>query len=125
MAFELLNKAVELGSCGAHFDLGGLYNQETDDTKRIIRHYKLAAIGGHELARDNLGIIEMSNGNINHAMKHYMIGAKSGHDESLKKFGDGYKAGYVTKEEYASTLRAHQNIRDEMKSDERAKAAQR
>ena len=37
--------------------------------------------------------------------------------------GEGYKAGHVSKEDYAKTLRAYQQTRDEMKSAQRAKVA--
>jgi len=60
---------------------------------------------------------------VGRAMKHFMIAAKSGLDDSLKNVGHGYKQKWVTKDEYASTLRAHQRSRDEMKSEQRTKAA--
>jgi len=56
------------------------------------------------------------------AMKHFIIGARSGFDESLKAVGEGYKAGQVTKDEYANTLRAYQDSREDMKSEPRARA---
>ena len=119
-AFESWNRAAELGSINAHYDLATcLYNGKggcEKDKKKAIQHYKLAAIGGHERARYNLGIIETSNGNVNHAMKHFMIAANSGFDDSLKKVGLGYKAGLITKDEYADSLRAYQQTIDQMKS---------
>lgn len=51
-----------------------------------------------------------------------MIAAKAGCDDSLKRVGLEYKSGHVTKDEYASILRAHKNSRDEMKSQQRTKA---
>jgi len=51
-------------------------------------------------------------------MKHFIIAARSGLDESLKKVGEGYKAEHVTKEDYASTLR-YQVSANEMKSEQR------
>ena len=56
------------------------------------------------------------------AMKHFMIAARSGYDESLKKVGEGYKAGHVTKDDYTKSLRAYQCSIDEMKSEGRTKA---
>ena len=56
------------------------------------------------------------------AMKHFMIAARSGYDESLKKVGEGYKAGHVTKDDYTKSLRAYQCSLDEMKSEGRTKA---
>ena len=77
------------------------------------------------MARHNLGAFEVhEQANLKRGMKHYMIAAKSGSDVSLKEVRKGYRDGFVTKEEYANTLRAYQNIRDEIKSDERAKVAE-
>ena len=85
-------------------------------------HCKLAAIGGHDGCRNMLGNIEKKAGNMDRAMKHYMIAASAGNDNSLKKVGEGYKGGYVTKEEYAKTLRAFKVSQDEVKSEERRRA---
>ena len=60
---------------------------------------------------------------MNRATKHFMIAARAGFEESLKVIGQGYKHGLVTKDEYASTLRAYQVSVNEMKSEERTKAA--
>jgi len=91
---------------------------------RMTMHYlKLAAIGGDEIARYNLGSTESRQGNNKRAMKHFMIAARAGFDESLNVVGQGYKHGILTKDEYASTLRAYQVSVNEMKSEERTKAA--
>ena len=58
-------------------------------------------------------------GNHNRAMKHWIIGAKAGGDESLDSVKKGYMRGDVTKEDYASCLRAHKESQDEMKSVQR------
>ena len=125
-AIELWNRAVELGSVGAHYDLGRAYIYGTEgvdrDLEKALHHWKVAAIRGHEKARYALGLFE-ENYSMKIAMKHYMIVAGSGYDEALKEVGKGYKAGLVTKDDYASTLRSYQTIRDEMKSDQRTKAS--
>jgi len=124
---ELWNKAAELGSIGVHYNLAVVYygGQGVErDIEIAIKHYKLSAIGGHEVARHNLGHVELQyNDNIDRAMKHFMIAARSGYDGSLEEVGKGYKAGHVTKDEYASTLRAYQASCDEMKSGQREEAA--
>ena len=51
------------------------------------------------------------------------MAARAGYDESLDAVKAGFRNGVVTKDEYANTLRAYQKIQDEMKSDERDKAA--
>ena len=122
-AFQLLNRAAELGSTNGHNSLALAYiggEGVEEDEERAKHHMVVAAIGGHERARYNLGIMEGNNGNIDLAMKHFMIAARSGYDKALKKVGDGYKDGYVTKDEYASTLRAYQSCLNEMKSEQRS-----
>jgi len=129
-AFEMYNKAAELGLPQAHYNVSNAYFYGYfhgygvgRDTIKAARHLKLAAIGGDEVARHKLGIEEAQLGNMDRAMRHFMIAARVGFDESLKEVGNGYKTGYITKDEYASTLRAHQSIRNEMKSEERTRAA--
>ena len=58
-------------------------------------------------------------GDHNRAYKHYMIAASAGSKPSLDDIKEGYIAGYVTKDEYANTLRAYQKSVDEMKSEAR------
>jgi len=125
-ALELWDRAADLGSCNAHKNIADQYykgERVEQDTDKAMHHYRLAAIGGHEMARHNLGAIEYNKGNNERAYKHYMIAAKAGMDNALKVVGDGYKYGYVTKDEYASTLRAYQVSVNEMKSKQRTIAA--
>jgi len=125
-AFELFKQGSELGSCRAHYESGYAYyygEGVEKNVKKAIHHWKLAAIGGHEQARYNLGAIEGNNGNVERSVKHYIIAAKCGFELSLKVVGECYEAGYITKDDYASTLRAYQASVNEMKSEERTKAA--
>jgi len=125
--FELWNEAADLGSCQAHHSLVRVYYDCEGKGVPLVymNHMKLAAIGGHELARYYLGLTEEQIGNMYRAMKHFMIAARCGDDESLKKIGEGYKAGHVTKEDYTSTLSAYQLCANEMKSKQRTKVAQK
>lgn len=123
--FDLWKQGAEHGSVRAHYQVSNAYmfgKGVEKDREKAIYHAQLAAIGGHEISRHNLGVAEGKLGNYHRAYKHCIIAAKSGMDESLKKVGDGYKAGYVTKDEYATTLRAYQQTRDAMKSEQRARA---
>ena len=125
-ALEMWNQAAELGSALAHAHIAHVYVYGLGvkkDTNKVIYHSKLAAIGGHEGSRHNLGTVELTNENILLSMKHYMIAAKSGSKKALNKVGKGYKHGLITKEEYEKTLREYKNIVDMMKSEQRTKAA--
>jgi len=121
---ELWNKAADLGCIRAHTSLAISHHVGqgvNKDTNKAIHHWKIAAVNGHEKARHNLGIMEEHGGNVEKAMKHYIIAAKAGFDPSLMEVEHGYKAGHLTEEEYASVLNAHRS-QDEMKSDQREKA---
>ena len=66
------------------------YSDEYDiewDMDKAQKHGELAATGGHEIARHNLGMMEKMTGNKEREMKHYMIAASAGFEMSLKEVG--------------------------------------
>ena len=74
---------------------------------------------GEVLARHNIGVIEKDAGNMNRAMKHFMIAARAGYDDSLNQIRKCYVSGHATKADFEKALRAHKEANDEMKSDHR------
>ena len=124
-ANDLFLKAGELGCAESHYNLGNSYREGRGievDMKKAKYYYELAAMKGNLQARVNVGSAEGKAGNHHRAMKHFMISAKAGHEEALDGVKKGFLKGLVTKDEYASTLRAYQKIQDEMKSNAREKA---
>ena len=61
-------------------------------------------MGGDVWARNILGAFEERAGNINKALKHFMISVGSGHNGSLKTIQKLYAIGYATKDDYAKAL---------------------
>ncbi|KAL7524819.1 hypothetical protein ACHAXR_000730 [Thalassiosira sp. AJA248-18] len=120
-AVELLFQAAELGSFNAHYSIATYYSCGMfleQDTKKAIHHYQIAAMGGDCAARHNLGCFENENkGNKERALKHWMISASAGDDESLKNVNHGFSKGWVTEEEYEKTLRAYKESTDELEGD--------
>ena len=57
------------------------------------------------------------------AVKHYMIVAGAGCDDSLKGIRQLYLEGRATKDDFEKALRSHKEAKDEMKSDQREAAA--
>ena len=127
-AIEYMKKAAELGNMDAHYSLGCMCCEgegvEKDDEKKVY-HWEKAAIGGHPDARQNLGADEEKNGNIERAVKHYIISAKLGLEVSMKELWRHYSAGNITKEDLDVTLRAHQSAIDATKSAQRDAAEAR
>ena len=126
-AFEYWSKAAVLGDVVAHFQLSCLYfdgEGVEKDQKKELHHVEQAAIGGHPSARHNLGCEELKNGRTDRAVKHYIIAAKLGYDKSLKNLKNLYKAGFVSKEDFAATLRGHHAAIQATRSPQREQAAE-
>ena len=61
-------------------------------------------------------------GNMDRALKHFMIAVEGGYNESLNTIQRMYSNGYATRDDYANALRAYQAYLEEIKSDQRDKA---
>ena len=124
-AFEYYTKAAELGDAVAHYNLSVMYRlgQGVEkDEKTQVYHLEEAAIGGHVLARHNLGCIEADNGRMERAVKHWIIAANMGLDESLKVLGELNAMGLVKKVALTVTRHTHQDAVDATKSPQREEA---
>ena len=93
------------------------------DTKKANHYFELAAMGGYVTARHNLGVFEDHAGNWDRAIKHYMIAAGSGLNDSVKNIQQLFMDGHATKDDYANALRCRQAYLDEIKSPQRDQAA--
>ena len=78
---------------------------------------------GDATARYNLGYIEEHKGNMDRALKHYMISVGGGWSDSLGGIKELYTNGHSTKEDYTKALKLYQEYLVEIKSDQRDKAA--
>ena len=115
-------KAGELGCSEGYYNLGNSYDVGRGvevDKKKAKHYFELAAMKGNVNARHNLGYIEVRDGNDHRAMKHWILAARAGNKTQLDNVKKGFTKGLVTKDEYASTLRAYHERQKETKSDER------
>ncbi len=121
-AFEYLTRAAELEGMDAHYHLGYMYalgyGVEKDDGNAVY-HWEKAAIGGHPMARHRLACADERNGNQERAVKHFIIAANLGDEDSMKELWKHYSAGNITKEDLDATLRTHQAAINAMKSAQR------
>ncbi|KAL7528364.1 hypothetical protein ACHAWF_002536 [Thalassiosira exigua] len=121
-ATRLYFEAYIKGYRGATEDIGHAYllGRGVDHNQGLsMKWYTLAAVEGRVLARRILGCMERNAGNICRAMKHLLIAASAGDDESLKDLMQGYKAGHVKKDDIEKALRAHHQAKNDMKSNRR------
>ena len=126
-AFEYWMRAAALGDANAHNQLSVLYHNgeviEKDDKKELY-HLTEAAIGGNPYAHYNLALLEGKNGQHNRSVKHLIIAAKLGHDDSLDALKIAYEAFLVSKEDFAAALRGHQAAIEATKSPQREETAE-
>ena len=127
---DLLYQAAELAlfsvdkplfeSSTAHFSIANAYLHGIGVEKnrsKATYYWKLAAMGGHESARYNLGVTAELDDNLNRAMKHYMIGVECGNYDSLKRIEELFMNGHATtKDDFETALRAYQSYLDEIRS---------
>ena len=124
-ALELFHRAGELGYAESYNGIGYAYDsgEGVDVDKRKAKHYyQLAAIGGSESGRYNLALVEKKAGNMEKALKHYMIAVRGGDNNSLNAIKDSYSNGHATKDEYTKALRLYQEYLGEIKSRQRDEA---
>ena len=125
-AFEYWKSAAALGDAEAHYQLSYLYMKGQGvekDEKRAMHHAEQAAIVGQPNARHNIGWIEQKRGRMDRAVKHWIIAAKLGNDDSLDALKKAYKARLMSKDDFAAALRGHQAAVDATKSPQRDEAA--
>ncbi len=89
--------------------------------KKEVYHMETAAIGGHAPARHNLGCYEVQNGTTERAVKHFLISANLGYDRSVGAIRELHTRGSVSKEVYATALRAYQEMQQRVHRGRRGK----
>ena len=125
-ALEYWHMAADLGYAEAYSCIGYAYQYGQGlevDKKRALYSYKLAAIGGDEVARNNLGNDELRVGNMDRALKHYMLAVRDGNNHTLNVIKQMYTKGDATKEQYTRALQTYQEYLSEIRGPQRDEAA--
>ena len=120
-------QAESLGNACAPRCLGQLYllgDAVKPDINKALRHMQKAAELGDPSSFFGLGMIYKSIGNINESALSYRKAVICGFGEGMvvDALRSTYQAGFITKDEYASTLREGQAAINETKSQSRDKA---
>jgi len=125
-ALELWRRSGVLGFAEAYNIIGSVYyNGEgvQQDEKKATHYFEQAAMEGSVQARHNLGVYEEEVGNMDRSLRHHVIAAGAGDNDSLKKIQELYSEGHATKEDYTKALRSYQEYLGEIKSKQRDRAA--
>ena len=121
--------AAEAGSSEAANNLGMCYRKGDgveQDIDRALEYYRQEARLGGVTGFVNIGALLMLQGSMEEAMLNLRKAAICGLSDKhiFNALRKGYRDGYITKEEYAFTLRENQKVNNEMKSESREKITQ-
>ena len=108
-ALELWRRAGQFGHADAHLNIGYAYEKGEGveiDEERAMHYYEQAAMAGDADARHNLGVNEEEAGNTERALKHHMIAAGCGDNDSLNYIKDFYSDGDASKDDYMKALQS-------------------
>jgi hypothetical protein len=125
-AVKLLHCAAELGSAEAYHDLGAIYYRGDDvskDRAKAKQYFEKGAMRGCASSRFNLGIMHAQDGRPDQAIKHWLIGASGGEIQAIDGIKRAIPVGIATRDDYAQALRGYQLYLNEIRSDERDRAA--
>jgi TPR repeat protein len=76
-------------------------------------------MAGHEIARYNLGQMELGSGNMERAVKHWKTAASAGDHKAMHNLRINFEQGNVSRETIESTLTAYNNSCAKMRSEAR------
>jgi len=125
-AIRCYRRAAELGDVDSHIAQAHMYQEGLGvrrDKKKVLHHWEKAAIAGDPHSRHLLGVHEESERRFGRAVKHFIIAANLGNDDSIQALKTLYKDGKVSKEDFAAALRGHHAAINAMKSPQRDAAA--
>lgn len=125
-AAELFHRAAELGFVKAYRYLGDMNDEGIDVNKykkKARQYYEKGAMEGCVGSRFLLAGHEYQSGNYGRAVKHWLIAASCGDIRSVNNIKEVTTMGDETKDQYVQAFRGYKEYLDEVKSEQRDKAA--
>ena len=116
---ELFQQAYDLGDLIAARNLFVLYTKHFPDQQaRIMKYLEEGARKGNTQCNNCLGLLAAKSAKHEEAKRHLMTAARSGHEEAMRNLMISYQVpgSVVSKEDLATTLRAHKAVIDQAKS---------
>lgn len=105
LAWEYLNKAIEMGSIAALNTMGNCYKKgltpdKEKDKEKALEYYIKASEYGYVYAFNNIGLIYEEENNIEEALKYFKISADLFNSWALNKVGEYYRKNNDLKKAY-------------------------
>ena len=89
------------------------------DEKKAMYCFELSASMWDVSSRHWIGCIAASKGDVESAVKHFMLGAMAGHLRCLREMQQGFNLGLITKEQSEKAFLSFHKSFDSMRSDQR------
>ncbi len=120
-AFECFKEAASLNNCDAYYELAMLHKLKYEPANYLACLEKAAELGSMK-AHVTLADIAAEKGDMKVSILHHKVLAAVGYSkDSIDQLTSGFRAGHITKDELALSLRAYQAAREEYTSNERAR----
>ena len=118
-AEELLKRSYDLGNPCAAYNLSLLYSDHVPDEARMIPYAEEGVSRGNLKCTNILGIRAAESDNQEEAKRQFMTAACSGDEMAMQNIMLCYRKKWLSKEDLATTLRAHKAANDNAKSEAR------
>ena len=99
---ELYARAAELDNPKARYNLARIYG-DGGDLKKAKFHYEVTAMAGHDVARFLLGMMKHKLGNMEQAVRQWVIAASAGSHQAMQSLQIALEVGNVSRDEIDST----------------------
>ena len=118
-AKELFQRSYALGNPNAAFNLFLLHRNHVPDEARMIQYAEEGARRGNLQCMNFLAKPAFLSGNLEESARHLTMAACSGNDNAMEMLMHLYRKKLLSKEDLATTLRAHKAAIDNLKSEAR------
>ena len=120
-AEEFHQRAYNLGDPDAAYLRADLYTNHIPDQARMMKYLEEGAKRGNTQCINGLGVYAAASGNQEEAKRHYMTAACAGDKKAVHNLMVNYRApgSVVSKDDLATTFRAHKAVNDKEKSEPR------
>ena len=118
-AEEFFKRSYALGDPVAAHHLSGLHREHFQNKVLSIQYAEEGARRGDCSCMTFLAYCAARSGNWEEATRQYMMAARSGNDIAMKKIMEFYQIKLLSKDDFATTLRAHKAANDKGKNEAR------
>ena len=114
--WPLQKSSYDLGHPSGAFNLSVLHRDQILDETRMIQYAEEGASRGNSRCMNLLANSAAQSDNWEEATRQYMMAACSGHGIAMQSLVECYRHKLLSKEDFATTLRAHKAASDNVKN---------